>query len=287
MMNQTKAQTLRQLLQTKRLAAGVGARDALDARLIENAGFDFVWASSFCVSVAHSVPDASILSMTQFLETARAMNEAIDIPIVYDADTGYGGDANTVYAVRRLEEAGMAAICIEDKVFPKQSSLLPGGAHPLVPPAEFARKIAAARDARRQGEMVVIARTEALIAGLGIDEALRRAEAYEQAGADLILFHSKSKTPDEIVECVRRWDGKAPVVLVPTNYPDLDEPAMEALGKIRMVIYGNQTVRAAVRAVADVLQEIRRSRGTRSIEGRIASVNQVFSLQGEKLAEKA
>src|SRR6478736_5925044 len=87
------------------LIAGVGARDALDARLTEKAGFDFVWGSSFCVSVAHCVPDASILSMTQFLETMRAMNEVIDIPIVFDADTGYGGETNTAYAARLLEEA--------------------------------------------------------------------------------------------------------------------------------------------------------------------------------------
>ncbi|MEO7144267.1 MAG: isocitrate lyase/phosphoenolpyruvate mutase family protein [Bryobacteraceae bacterium] len=268
------------------MAAGVGARDALDARLIENAGFDFVWASSFCVSVAHCVPDASILSMTQFLEAARAMNEAIGIPIVFDADTGYGGPANAAYAMRRLEEAGMAAICIEDKLFPKQSSLLPGGAHPLVSIDEFSGKIAAAKSAQTQPDMVVIARTEALIAGLGIDEALRRAEAYEKAGADMILFHSKNKTPDQIVECVKRWNGKAPVVLVPTNYPDLNEPAMETMGKVKMVIYGNQTVRAAVKAVEEVLLEIRRSRGARSIEGRIASVNRVFALQGEKIPEK-
>ena len=282
-MKPTKAQKLKRLLETRPLIAGVGARDALDARLIENAGFDFVWASSFCVSVAHCVPDASILSMTQFLETARAMNEVIDIPIVYDADTGYGGDANTAYAARLLEEADMGAICIEDKVFPKQSSLLPGGSHPLVPAEEFGRKIAAAKARLRIGEMLVIARTESLIAGLGIDEALRRAEVYEQAGADLILFHSKSKTPDEIVETVRRWSGKAPIVLVPTNYPDLDEPAMEALGKVKIVIYGNQTVRAAVKATEDVLAEIRRTRGARSIEDRIASVNRVFALQGEKV----
>ncbi|MGH9665102.1 MAG: isocitrate lyase/phosphoenolpyruvate mutase family protein, partial [Bryobacteraceae bacterium] len=278
---------LRDLLASRALIAGVGARDALDARLIENAGFDFVWSSSFCVSVAHCVPDASILSMTQFLETARAINEAIEIPIVFDADTGYGGEANTAYAARLLEEADMGAICIEDKVFPKQSSLLPGGAHPLVSTGDFSRKIAAAKSAGNNGGMVVIARTEALIAGLGVDEALRRAEAYEKAGADLILFHSKSKTPDEIVECVKRWSGKAPVTLVPTNYPDLDEPAMEALGKIKMVIYGNQTVRAAVQAVEDVLREIRHSRGARTVDGRIASVNHVFSLQGEKMAAKS
>lgn len=286
-MKQSKASKLRNLLETKPLVAGVGARDALDARLIENAGFDFVWASSFCISVAHCVPDASILSMTQFLETARSMNEVINLPIVYDADTGYGGESNTAYAVRLLEEADMAAICIEDKVFPKQSSLLPGGAHPLVSVEEFSRKIAAAKSAQSQGDIVVIARTEALIAGLGIDEALRRAEAYEKAGADMILFHSKSKTPDEIVECVKRWSGKAPVTLVPTNYPDLDEPAMEALGKIKMVIYGNQTVRAAVKAVEEVLGDLRKNRGARTVDNRIATVNRVFALQGEKMPEKA
>jgi phosphonopyruvate hydrolase len=286
-MKATKAQKLKRLLETRPLLAGVGARDALDARLVENAGFDFVWASSFCVSVAHCVPDASILSMTQFLETARAMNEVIDIPIVYDADTGYGGDSNTAYAARLLEDADMGAICIEDKVFPKQSSLLPGGSHPLVPPEDFARKIAAARASLRTADMLVIARTESLIAGLGIDDALSRAEIYEKAGADLILFHSKCKTPDEIVECVRRWPGKAPIVLVPTNYPDLDEPAMEALGKVKMVIYGNQTVRAAVKATEEVLAEIRRARGAKTIDDRIASVNRVFALQGEKIVERA
>ncbi len=269
------------------LVAGAGARDACDALLIQNAGFDFVWGSSFCVSVAHCVPDASILSMTQFLETMRSMNEAIDIPIVYDADTGYGGEANVAYTVRRLEEADMGAICMEDKVFPKQSSLLPGGSHPLLPAEEFARKIRAAKTAQKHGDLVVIARTEALIAGLGQEEALRRAAAYEEAGADMILFHSKSKTPNEIIETVKAWKGKAPIVLVPTNYPELTEPRMEALGKVKMVIYGNQVVRAAVEAVESVLQQIRAARGAHTVEDKIASVNRLFALQGEKMVGKS
>ncbi len=134
--------------------------------------------------------------------------------------------------------------------------------------------------------MLVIGRTEALIAGLGINEALRRAEAYETAGADMILFHSKSKTPDEVVECVQRWHGKAPVALVPTNYPELDEPAMEAMGKVKMVIYGNQTVRAAVKAVEGLLEDIRRTRGARFSDDRIVPVNRIFTLQGEKPQDK-
>ena len=286
-MTKTKAQQLRTLISERPLIAGVGARDALDALLIQNAGFDFVWGSSFCVSVAHCVPDASILSMTQFLETARSMNEVINIPIVYDADTGYGGESNVAYTVRRLEEADMGAICMEDKVFPKQSSLLPGGSHPLLSVEEFARKIRAAKSAQRHGDLVVIARTEALIAGLGQEEALRRAAAYEEAGADMILFHSKSKTPGEIIECVKAWNGKAPVVLVPTNYPELTEPRMEALGKVKMVIYGNQAVRAAVEAVESVLQQIRAARGAHTVEDQIASVNRLFALQGEKTVGKS
>ena len=286
-MTKTKAQQLRTLINERPLIAGVGARDALDALLIQNAGFDFVWGSSFCVSVAHCVPDASILSMTQFLETARSMNEVINIPIVYDADTGYGGESNVAYTVRRLEEADMGAICMEDKVFPKQSSLLPGGSHPLLSVEEFARKIRAAKSAQRHGDLVVIARTEALIAGLGQEEALRRAAAYEEAGADMILFHSKSKTPGEIIECVKAWNGKAPVVLVPTNYPELTEPRMEALGKVKMVIYGNQAVRAAVEAVESVLQQIRAARGAHTVEDQIASVNRLFALQGEKTVGKS
>jgi len=93
-MTQTKTNQLRSLLRTGRLLAGVGARDALDARLIEEAQFDFVWASSFCISAANCVPDSSILSMTQFLDAARAMNEAVRLPVVFDADTGYGDEHN-------------------------------------------------------------------------------------------------------------------------------------------------------------------------------------------------
>jgi phosphoenolpyruvate phosphomutase len=282
----TKAQHLRRFLADRPLIAGVGARDALDAILIQNAGFEFVWASSFCVSAAHCVPDASILSMTQFLETARSMNEVVDIPIVYDADTGYGGEANVAYTIKRLEEAGFAAVCIEDKVFPKQSSLLPGGFHPLLPVQEFAGKIRVARDAQK-GDMVLIARTEALIAGLGQEEALHRAAAYEEAGADLILLHSKSRTPDEIIQCVKAWNGKAPIVLVPTNYPELTEPRMEEIGKIKMVIYGNQTVRAAVKAVEDVLRQIRAARGAHTVEDQMVSVGRLFALQGEKGVAKS
>jgi phosphoenolpyruvate phosphomutase len=275
----TKPNHLRSLLRTGRLLAGVGARDALDARLIEDAQFDFVWASSFCISAAHCVPDSSILSMTQFLDAARSMNEAVRLPVVFDADTGYGNEHNVAYATKRIEEAGLAALCIEDKVFPKQSSLLPGARHDLLTIDEFTKKIESAVSARRSEDFIVIARTEALIAGLGQEEALRRAHAYEEAGADCILLHSKSKSASEVVGCLRAWTGKARIVLVPTNYPDLIEPAIEELGKVGMVIYGNHSVRAAVKAVRDVLSEMRAAHGIHTVGDRLATLEEVFSLQ--------
>jgi phosphoenolpyruvate phosphomutase len=278
-MTTSKASHLRSLNRTGRLLAGVGARDALDARLIEEAEFDFVWASSFCISAAHCVPDSSILSMTQFLDAARSMNEAVGLPVVFDADTGYGNEQNVAYATKRIEEAGLAALCIEDKAFPKQSSLRQGARHDLLSIEEFTKKIEAAVSARRSDDFMVIARTEALIAGLGQEEALRRAHAYEEAGADCILLHSKSKSASEVVQCVRAWTGRARIVLVPTNYPDLIEPAIEELGKVGMVIYGNHCARAAVKAVRDVLSEMRAARGVHTVSDRLATVEEIFSLQ--------
>jgi phosphoenolpyruvate phosphomutase len=278
-MTQTKAMLLRSSLRTGRLLVGVGARDALDALLIEEAQFDFVWASSFCISAAHCVADASILSMTHYLEAARSMNEAVRLPVVFDADTGYGNERNVAYATKRIEEAGLAALCIEDKTFPKQTSLLQGAQHDLVPVEEFVRKIESAVSARH--DLVVIARTEALIAGLGIPEALRRAQAYEAAGADCVLIHSKSPSASEIVQFVKAWTGRAPLVLVPTKYPDLAEPAIKELGKVGMVIYGNHPLRAAVKAARDALSEIRVAHGIHTVGDRLATLEEMFSLQGD------
>ena len=287
MSRMSKTNRLRSLLQTDRLLVGVGARDALDARLIEEAQFDFVWASSFCISAANCVPDSSILSMTQFLDAARSMDEAVRVPVVFDADTGYGNEHNVAYAAKRIEGAGLAGLCIEDKVFPKRSSLRSGAQHELLHVEEFARKIESAVSVRHNKDFVLIARTEALIAGLGQEEALRRAHAYEEAGADCILLHSKSKSASEVVQCLRAWTGKARFVLVPTNYPDLIEPAIEELGKVAMVIYGNHIVRAAVKAVRDVLSEMRAAHGAHTVEDRLTTLEEMFSLQGDFGESKA
>ena len=276
----SQATRLRERIRRGDLLVGVGARDALEARLIENAGFDFVWASGFAISASYALPDASILSMTELLEATRSMCGRVNIPIVADCDTGFGNANNVIYAVDEFGKAGAAAISIEDKKFPKDTSLLPGGRQELVSIEEFSGKVLAAVDARQGSGLVIIARTEALIAGWGVEEALSRAHHYAEAGADCILVHSKSNPPDEVVEFVERWDGSAPLVIVPTSYPTLTERDVRRLGKIKLVIYANQVLRAGVKAQEELLSEIKRAGGIDTIDDWMVPVSRIFELQG-------
>jgi len=275
-----QATRLRERIRQGELLVGVGACNALEARLIESAGFDFIWSSGFAISASYALPDASIVSMTELLEATRAICGRINIPVVADCDTGFGNANNVIYAVDEFQKAGAAAISIEDKKFPKDTSLLPGGRQHLVSIEEFSGKVRAAVDARQDSDLVIIARTEALIAGWGVEEALSRAHHYAEAGADCILVHSKSKTPDEVVEFVERWDGAAPVVIVPTSYPSLTEKDVRRLGKIQLVIYANQPLRAAVKAQEELLAEMKRAGGIHTIDDRMVPVSRIFDLQG-------
>jgi phosphonopyruvate hydrolase len=275
----SRAKKLREVMARTGLAHVMSAHNPLSARLAEEAGFDGIWASGFELSASLGLPDVSLVTMTQHLETVRAMVEATALPVVADLDTGFGNAVNVVYAVGQYERAGAAAVVIEDKSFPKVTSLIADGRQDLVRIEEFQGKIDAACKTRRDPDLIVVARTEALIAGLGEDEALKRARAYEAAGADMILIHSKSRTPDEIESFVRAWDGRVPVVIVPTAYPEMNAERIGKLGKIRMVIYGNHAIRAAVTAMKDVFAEIRRDGGIHNADKRIVPVEEIFRLQ--------
>jgi phosphoenolpyruvate phosphomutase len=281
--------SLKDKLATDDLITLMSAHNPLSARLAEEAGFDGIWASGFELSAAYGVPDASLLSFTQHLDMTRAIVERTTIPTVADIDTGYGNAINVLHVVRAYAEGGAAAVVMEDKLFPKDTSLLAGGRQELVRIEEFQGKIAAARDAGKAHDLIVIARTEALIADLGLDEALKRGTAYAEAGADLLLVHSKRKTPDEIVAFTERWQGPIPLVIVPTAYPDLTEAKVRALGKIRIVIYANHAIRAAVGAMRQTFAQIRRDGGIHRVDKQIASVEDIFGLQhvpAMKAAEK-
>ena len=272
--------TIKHLIESKDLAVGVGARDALEAKLIENAGFDFIWASGFDISASYALPDASLISMKQLLETARSMSEVVGIPILADCDTGFGNVNNLIYAVKLFEQAGMGGICIEDKKFPKDTSLLPGARQELAPVQEFVGKIRAAADTRTNQDLAIVARVEALIVGRGEEEALERGTRYAEAGADLVLIHSKSNTPDEVVSFVKNWNGSVPVVIIPTAYPQLTEREIKELGKVKLVIYANQVLRSGIKAQETLLQRIREAGGIYDIDDLMVPVSHVFELQG-------
>ncbi|MFC1621026.1 isocitrate lyase/phosphoenolpyruvate mutase family protein [Candidatus Omnitrophota bacterium] len=282
-MRMTKSKILRKLFKEKDIVSIVGAHDGLSAKLVEYCGFDAVWASGLEISTSYAVPDANILTMSQYLERASEANDAVSIPVVADCDTGYGNSNNVMHMVRRYEAAGIAAVCIEDKKFPKVNSLFLGGRQELAPIAEFVGKITAAKNTQVSNSFMVIARVEALIAGAGEKEALLRAEKYVEAGADAILIHSKSKKYDEIVSFAKKWDKRAPLVIVPTTYPsimaDLSKEELSGLG-IKMLIYANHGLRASIKATVQVLKEIKSSGGIHNIDEKIAPLDEVFKLQG-------
>ncbi|NOJ73796.1 isocitrate lyase/phosphoenolpyruvate mutase family protein [Paenibacillus alvei] len=278
MVKETKAKQLRKMLKGDKLILVAGAHDGLSAKLAERNGFHAIWASGLGISAVQTVPDASILTMTEFLQAALVMNEACDLPIIADCDSGYGNVHNIVRMVEKYESAGIAGVCIEDKVYPKLNSF-DNREQKLVLIEDFCAKIRAAKATKQDPDFVLIARVEALIAGLGQDEAQKRARAYAVAGADAILIHSKQKTVDEIAEFIRRWDLDVPIVLVPTKYPDITFADLERMG-VRMSIYANQALRVSVSAIDNVLKRIVEAGSTKDIEGEIASVEEIFELQG-------
>src|SRR5437773_6012824 len=177
----SKTQQFKRLLQSKHLEFLMEAHNALSARIVEETGFSGIWASGLSISASLGVRDNNEASWTQILEVVEFMADATSIPILLDGDTGYGNFNSARRLVQKLEQRGVAGVCIEDKLFPKTNSFLRGTAQPLADKDEFAGKIRAAKEAQRDDDFVVVARVEALIAGHGLVEALARAEAYRLA----------------------------------------------------------------------------------------------------------
>ncbi|WP_461511791.1 isocitrate lyase/phosphoenolpyruvate mutase family protein [Rhizobium mongolense] len=275
----TKAKHLRTRMAERGLVHIMAAHSPLSAILAEDAGFDGLWASGFELSALYGLPDMSLISMTQHLDMLRAIAGRSSLPIVADIDTGYGNAINVIHAIGEYERAGASAVVIEDKTFPKVTSLVAGGRQELLRIEEFQGKIEAAVATRQDSDFLVIARTEALIADLGETEALTRAAAYAEAGADMILIHSKKKDPSEIESFSRAWRETVPLVVVPNAYPELDAERVKALGNIRMMIYGNYGIRAAVTAMQDVFKRIIANGGVQNVYKDIVTVEEIFRLQ--------
>ncbi|MGA5821182.1 isocitrate lyase/phosphoenolpyruvate mutase family protein [Kitasatospora sp. NPDC094028] len=274
----TKRTLLRTAIARGGMSIAAGVHDGLSARIAQDAGFDVLWASGLGISAAHAVPDDSILTMTEFLEAARVMNDSTDLPVLADCDTGFGDERNVARMVEQYERAGIAGVCIEDKVFPKRNSL-GDGAQDQETIEGFAAKLAAAKKAQQTEDFVVVARIETFIAGGAKEDAIARADAYVAAGADAILIHSKSRDGLEILDFGRSWQRKdVPLVAVPTTYPAVTADDLHAAG-FSLAIYANQALRASITSMRESLRQITRDRSSLQIEPKVAKLSEVFELQ--------
>jgi phosphoenolpyruvate phosphomutase len=274
----TKAKKLRDLLLSKDAAVLMEAHNGLTAKLVQEAGFQGIWGSGLAMSASLGVRDSNEASWTQVLEQLEFMTDAVDIPLLLDGDTGYGNFNNMRRLVKKLEQRGVAGVCIEDKLFPKTNSFIDGEKQALAEIDEFCGKIRAAKDTQLDPDFMVVARTEAFIAGWGLNEAILRATAYAESGADVILVHSKRKDPEDLVSFMREWKSSTPVIIVPTKYPTVPISKFMEMG-ITNFIFANQTIRTVITAVQQNLKKLRTSYDLMTVEKEIAPVAEIFRLQ--------
>jgi phosphoenolpyruvate phosphomutase len=219
------------------------------------------------------------------MDVLEYMADATTLPILVDGDTGHGNFNNVRRFVRKLCERGVAGVCIEDKLFPKTNSFI-GEEQPLADVDEFCGRIKAGKDSQTDDDFTLIARTEALISGRGMDEALRRAEAYHAAGADAVLIHSKKADADEIFTFMERWGGRSPVVIVPTMYYGTPTDLFRQAG-VSTVIWANHLLRSSMTAMRETARQIHDDQSLIEVEGRVDSVKDIFRLVGNAELEEA
>ncbi|ORC91480.1 phosphoenolpyruvate mutase [Trypanosoma theileri] len=279
-----KTRLLRELLRSKDLSFLMEAHNGLSARIVEESGFKAIWASGLSISAQMGFRDNNEASWTQVCGVAECMSDATDIPILLDADTGYGNFNNARLLVRKLEQIGVAGACVEDKLFPKTNSLLDKGRpQPLADVDEFKLKIRAMKDTQTDDNFCVVARVESFIAGWPLEEALRRATAYAEAGADAVLIHSKRKDASEIDAFMTHWNkssdsSRVPVVIVPTNYATVPCSHFREIG-ISSVIWANHNLRASIAAMQATSRAIYTQESILPVEANVAPVKEVFRLQ--------
>lgn len=275
----SKAKRFRQLLNADRHFFLMEAHDGLSAKIVEEAGFPAIWASGLSITASLGVRDNNEISYTQLLDVLEYMNDACDLPILVDGDTGYGNFNNACRLVQKLEQIGIAAVCIEDKKFPKTNSFLETKLDALADPLEFAGKIRAMKATQKNPDFVVIARLESLIVGAGVEDAVKRAEMYLAAGADAILVHSKRPNSKDIDDFLAAFDRNVPIFIVPTKYYTVPVSHLTRDKRVRGIIWANHNVRACVTAMQDISKRIYNDCSIANVEGEIAPVTEIFRLQ--------
>ena len=284
--NKKRTTRFRELLLNPELEFLCEAHNGITARIAEEAGFNAIWAGGLCMSAQFGVRDSNEASWTQVLEMLEFMADASTVPILLDGDTGYGNFNNVRRLVRKLEQRNIAAVCIEDKLYPKTNSFIDGNKQELADIDEFCSRIKAGKDSQQDDDFCIITRVEAFIAGWGLSEALKRAEAYHAAGSDGILIHSALSNPSEVLAFKKEWADRSPVVIVPTKYYATPTDVFRDAG-FSMAIWANHLLRAAIVAMRDCAETLYREQSLVSMEDRIASVKEIFRLQGASELQEA
>jgi phosphoenolpyruvate phosphomutase len=282
-----KTTALKSMLKGPGLHFLMEAHNGLSAKIAEEAGFEGIWGSGLSISAALGVRDNNEASWTQVLEVVEFMADATSVPILLDGDTGYGNFNSARRLVTKLEQRGIAGVCIEDKLFPKTNSFIRGTAQPLADMHEHAGKIRAMKEAQRDEDFVVVARVEALIAGHGLEEAMKRGEEYRKAGADAVLIHSSKKNAAEILAFSKEWGNRLPLVIVPTKYYTTPTDVFREAGNIKIVIWANHLMRSALATMQATAKQIFQDQSLVNVEEKVAPLADVFRLQGESELEKA
>mmetsp|Transcript_65028 Transcript_65028/g.139274 ORF Transcript_65028/g.139274 Transcript_65028/m.139274 type:complete len:318 (-) Transcript_65028:129-1082(-) len=284
--------SLRKNLETGgRMLRGIEVHSGLSAIIAEHARavrpngqevqYDFLWGSSLTQSTIRGKPDIELVSTDRRIDMIHEAFEVSTKPMIYDGDSG-GLPEIFAHTVRSLERIGVSAVIIEDKQGLKQNSLFGTDRdQSLLPIADFNKKIQAGKNAQETKEFMVIARIEALIAGVGEKVALERARAYiEDGGVDGIMIHSKEKKPDEIysfMEQYAKFSNRVPLVVVPSSYNSATETELEARGA-SFCIYANQLLRAAYPAMMDVAETMLKNERSLEVDDRIMGIKKVLTL---------
>jgi len=269
---------LKNLLHNRDITKFIGVYDPITCILAEQANFEAVWLSGFCVSASYGIPDANFISFETMINILCKMRNVSDIPILADCDTGYGDFHNVRYVTKLLEQNNIDGICIEDKTFPKINSYCNRNNQKLETIENFLNKIKMAVDTKKSNRFCVIARTEALVFDLGIDEALTRANLYYENGADAIVVQSKSKEPDEIIKFAKQWNKECPLIVIPTSYPKLTIDVAKKVN-ISGIIYANQLMRASIYAMNKYLEQLKSVISLSDCTQDICTMDDIFKLQ--------
>lgn len=275
---------LRTIDRTRSPLRFVGTVSPLTARLAEEAGLDGCWLSSLELSATYDLPDRNLLGLAEVAEVARRLRTATTLPLFVDGENGYGTVEATIRAITEFAAAGVTGVALDDNDFPKTNSfdIKYDGERRLRTPRAFADQIAAA--ASTGSDVLIVARTEILIVGGSIEDALHRLSLCAAAGADFGIVHTRDVTGRTALEVGNRWSGM-PLVCIPTAFPQINVDELAAAG-YRIVVYANQVLRAQVAATRRTLRIVVEDPGRLATDPSIIPMNELVGLTDSSLASR-